>query len=59
MAVHRPVTGGNDGALTEHPQSHTVICWDRLADQTGTHGPKGRLLSVEGRRRPAGEPQFR
>ena len=40
---------GSDGTLTERPQYHTVICWDRLAEQTGKHGTKGRLVYVEGR----------
>src|SRR5215213_6389301 len=48
LATNR-VTRGTDGELTEHPQYHTVICWDRLAEQTGTHVTKGRLVYVEGR----------
>lgn len=48
LATNR-VTRGTDGELTEHPQFHTVICWDRLAEQTGKHVTKGRLLYVEGR----------
>src|SRR3712207_9154053 len=43
------VVRGKDGELGEHPQYHTVICWDRLAEQTGTHVTKGRLVYVEGR----------
>ena len=37
------------GELAEHPQYHTVICWDRLAEQTGKHVTKVRLVYVEGR----------
>ncbi len=48
LATNR-VTRAKDGELTEHPQYHTVICWDRLAEQTGTHVTKGRLVYVEGR----------
>ncbi len=48
LATNR-VTRGTDGELTEHTQYHTVICWDRLAEQTGTHVTKGRLVYVEGR----------
>src|SRR5919112_5603919 len=48
LATNR-VTRGTDGELTEHPQYHTVICWDRLAEQTGKHVTKGRLVYVEGR----------
>ena|SRR5215211_6536921 len=48
LATHR-VTRAKDGELTEHPQYHTVICWERLAEQTGTHVTKGRLVYVEGR----------
>ena len=48
LATNR-VTRGEDGELVEHPQYHTVICWDRLAEQTGTHVTKGRLVYVEGR----------
>ena len=43
------VVRGKDGELTEHPQYHTIICWDRLAEQTGKHVTKGRLVYVEGR----------
>src|SRR3712207_3351379 len=43
------VVRGKDGELTERPQYHTVICWDRLAEQTGKHVTKGRLVYVEGR----------
>lgn len=46
LATNR-VTRATDGELTEHPQYHTVICWDRLAEQTGKHVTKGRLLYVE------------
>src|SRR5215212_6748938 len=48
LATNR-VTRGTDGELAEHPQYHTVICWDRLAEQTGKHVTKGRLVYVEGR----------
>src|SRR5829696_7977388 len=48
LATNR-VVRGKDGELTEHPQYHTVICWDRLAEQTGKHVTKGRLVYVEGR----------
>src|SRR5215207_4469573 len=48
LATNR-VTRGKDGELTEHPQYHTIICWERLAEQTGKHVTKGRLVYVEGR----------
>ena len=48
LATNRTVRG-TDGELTERPQYHTVICWDRLAEQTGKHVTKGRLVYVEGR----------
>ncbi len=48
LATNR-VTRSKDGELTEHTQYHTVICWDRLAEQTGKHMTKGRLVYVEGR----------
>jgi single-strand DNA-binding protein len=48
LATNRVVRGA-DGERTEHPQYHTVICWDRLAEQTGKHVTKGRLVYVEGR----------
>ncbi|HEV2124509.1 MAG TPA: single-stranded DNA-binding protein [Chloroflexota bacterium] len=48
LATNR-ITRGKDGELTEHPQYHTVICWERLAEQTGKHVTKGRLIYVEGR----------
>src|SRR5215207_473433 len=48
LATNR-LTRRKDGELTEHPQYHTVICWDRLAEQTGKHVTKGRLVYVEGR----------
>jgi single-strand DNA-binding protein len=48
LATNRTVRG-KDGELAEHPQYHTVICWDRLAEQTGKHVTKGRLVYVEGR----------
>ncbi len=48
LAPNRVVRGA-DGARAEHPQYHTVICFDRLAEQTGKHVKKGRLVYVEGR----------
>jgi single-strand DNA-binding protein len=48
LATNR-VVRRKDGELAEHPQYHTVICWDRLAEQTGKHVTKGRLVYVEGR----------
>ena len=48
LATNRVVRAA-DGERTEHPQYHTVICWDRLAEQTGKHVTKGRLVYVEGR----------
>src|SRR5215211_5595439 len=48
LATNR-MTRGTDGELVEHPQYHTVICWDRLAEQTAKHVTKGRLVYVEGR----------
>src|SRR5919106_2165125 len=48
LATNR-VVRGEDGERAEHPQYHTVICWDRLAEQTGKHVRKGRLVYVEGR----------
>src|SRR5829696_4741827 len=48
LATNR-VTRSKDGELKESTQYHTVICWDRLAEQTGTHVTRGRLLYVEGR----------
>src|SRR3712207_1668408 len=48
LATNRVVRSA-DGERTEHPQYHTVICWDRLAEQTGKHVTKGRLVYVEGR----------
>ena len=48
LATNR-VVRGKDGELVEHPQYHTVICWERLAEQTGKHVTKGRLVYVEGR----------
>ena len=48
LATNR-VTRGTDGDLVEHPQYHTIICWERLAEQTGKHVTKGRLVYVEGR----------
>src|SRR5215211_298908 len=48
LATNR-VTRAKDGELKESTQYHTVICWERLAEQTGTHVTKGRLVYVEGR----------
>src|SRR5215216_3377732 len=48
MATNRVVRGA-DGEPKEYTQYHTVICWDRLAEQTGKHVTKGRLVYVEGR----------
>ena len=48
LATNR-VTRGKDGELTEHTQYHTIICWERLAEQTAKHVTKGRLVYVEGR----------
>src|ERR687895_2355629 len=48
LATNR-VVRSKDGELTEHPQYHTSICWDRLAEPTGKHVTKGRLVYVEGR----------
>src|SRR5215212_12222676 len=48
LATNR-VSRSTDGEAVEHPQYHTVICWDRLAEQTGKHVTKGRLVYVEGR----------
>jgi single-strand DNA-binding protein len=43
LATNR-VTRGRDGERIEHPQYHSVICWDRLAEQTAKHVTKGRLV---------------
>ena len=48
LATNR-VTRSTDGELKESTQYHTVICWERLAEQTGKHVTKGRLVYVEGR----------
>src|ERR687890_181952 len=48
LATNR-VAKSKDGELRESTQYHTVICWDRLAEQTGKHVTKGRLVYVEGR----------
>src|SRR5215208_6100030 len=48
LATNR-VTRAKDGELKELTQYHTVICWERLAQQTGKHVTKGRLVYVEGR----------
>src|SRR5215216_1253257 len=48
LATNR-VTRTKDGELKESTQYHAIICWDRLAEQTGKHVTKGRLVYVEGR----------
>ena len=48
LATNR-VVRGKDGEPKESTQYHTVICWERLAEQTGKHVTKGRLVYVEGR----------
>ena len=48
LATNR-VTRSKDGELKESTQYHTIICWERLAEQTGKHVTKGRLVYVEGR----------
>jgi single-strand DNA-binding protein len=48
LATNR-VVRTKEGERAEHPQYHTVFCWDRLAEQTGKHVTKGRLVWVEGR----------
>src|SRR5215211_7111588 len=48
LATNRAVRG-TDGELAERPQYHSVVCWDRLAEQTAKHVTKGRLVYVEGR----------
>jgi single-strand DNA-binding protein len=48
LATNR-VARAKDGERAEQTQYHTVICWDRLAEQTGKHVTKGRLVYVEGR----------
>src|SRR3712207_6627936 len=48
LATNR-VTRAKDGELKEATQYHTIICWERLAEQTGKHVTKGRLVYVEGR----------
>jgi single-strand DNA-binding protein len=48
LATNR-VVRGKDAELAERPQYHTIICWERLAEQTGKHVTKGRLVYVEGR----------
>jgi single-strand DNA-binding protein len=48
MATNR-VGRDNNGERTEHPQYHTVVCWDRLAEQTGKHVKRGRFVYIEGR----------
>ena len=48
LATNRQ-TKGKDGELKEATKYHTIICWDRLAEQSGKHVTKGRLVYVEGR----------
>ncbi len=48
LATNR-VMRTKDGELKESTQYHTIICWERLAEQTGKHVTKGRLVYVEGR----------
>ena len=48
LATNR-ATRSKDGELKESTQYHTVICWERLAEQTGKHVTKGRLVYVDGR----------
>ena len=48
LATNR-VTRGKEGELKEATQYHTIICWERLAEQTAKHVTKGRLVYVEGR----------
>ena len=35
--------------LEERTQYHTIICWEKLAEQTAKHVTKGKLIYVEGR----------
>jgi single-strand DNA-binding protein len=43
LATNRKVHG------QEHAQFHTIVCWDMLAETTGTYVKKGDPLYVEGR----------
>jgi single-strand DNA-binding protein len=43
LATNRMVRG------EEKTQYHDIVCWDKLAEQTGKYVTKGRLLYVEGR----------
>jgi single-strand DNA-binding protein len=43
------VVRGKDDERVERPQYHTVVCFDRLAEQTGKHVTKGQLIYVDGR----------
>lgn len=43
MATNRSVNG------EEHPQFHTVVCWDALAETAAKYVTKGKLIFVEGR----------
>src|SRR5262249_9492646 len=43
LATNRQVHG------QEQTQFHDIVCWDKLAEQTGEYVTKGRLLYVEGR----------
>jgi single-strand DNA-binding protein len=48
VATNRVVTTAT-GERQEHPQFHTVVCFDRLAETTARYVGKGRLVYVEGR----------
>jgi single-strand DNA-binding protein len=37
------------GELKEHPQFHTVVAFDRLAETCGKYVTRGRLVYVQGR----------
>ena len=43
LAINRMIDG------EECSQFHTVICWEKLAETTGTYVKKGDLLDVQGR----------
>jgi single-strand DNA-binding protein len=48
IATNR-VTRDGAGELKEHPQFHTVVVFDRLAETCAKYVKKGRLVYVEGR----------
>jgi len=48
IATNR-VTRNAAGELAEHPQFHTVVCFDRLAETCHQYVTKGRLVYLEGR----------